>query len=137
VGAGAPRLAGLSDLATRVWLSHLVRTPLAERDGLLIGVTYGLSLTRRDSWQVSRPELSISVRSDDAAWVLAIAHLVEQLRHDCPFSYGDTINFGEPVAAGSSRDGFAVFGPLAFGPDDTRVDVGDDLPIMIVGLYPT
>jgi hypothetical protein len=106
-------------------------------DGLLIGVTYGLSLTRQDSWQVGRPELSISVRSDDAAWVLAIAHLAEQLRHDCPFSYGDTINFGEPVAAGSSLDGFAVFGPLAFGPDDARVDVGDDLPIMIVGLYPT
>jgi hypothetical protein len=136
VGAGAPRLAGLSDLATRVWLSHLVRTSLAERDGLLIGVTYGLSLTRRHSWQVSRPELSISVRSDDAAWVLAIAHLAEQLRLDCPYSYGDTINPGEPVAAGSSLDG-SPCSVLSHSADDARVDVGDDLPIMIVGLYPT
>lgn len=44
-----------------------------------------------------RPELSVSVRSDDPAWVLAIAYLAEQLRHECPFSYGDTINFGEPM----------------------------------------
>ncbi len=30
-------------------------------DGLLIGVTYGLSLTRQETWRVCRPELSISV----------------------------------------------------------------------------
>lgn len=106
-------------------------------DGLQVGVTYGLSLTRQESWRLGRPELSISVRSDDPAWVLAIAYLAEQLRHDCPFSYGDTINFGESVAAGSSLDGFVVFGPLAFDPDDARADVGDDLPIVIVGMYPT
>jgi hypothetical protein len=85
---------------------------------------------------VGRPELSISVRSDDAAWVLAIAHLAEQLRLDCPYSYGDTINPGEPVAAGSSLDG-SPCSVLSHSADDARVDVGDDLPIMVVGLYPT
>ena len=30
-------------------------------DGLLIGVTYGLSLTRQESWRVGRPELTTSV----------------------------------------------------------------------------
>jgi hypothetical protein len=106
-------------------------------DGLLLGVTYGLSLTRQESWRAGRPELSISVRSEDPAWVLAIAYLAEQLRHDCPFSYGNTINFGEPIAAGSALDGFVVFGPLAFEPADARIDVGDDLPIIVVGMYPT
>lgn len=109
----------------------------ALEDGLLIGVTYGLSLTQQESWRSGRPELSISVRSDDPAWVLAIAYLAEQLRHDCAFSPGDTVNFGEPMAAGSSLDGFVVAGPLAFEPDDARVDVGDDLPIVIMGMYPT
>jgi hypothetical protein len=106
-------------------------------EGLLLGVTYGLSLTRQDAWRLGRPELTISVRSDDPAWVLAIAHLAEQLRHDCHFGYGDTINFGEPIAAGSALDGFVVFAPLAFDPGDARVDVGDDLPITVVGMYPT
>lgn len=105
--------------------------------GLLLGVTYGLSLARQEAWRLGRPELSISVRSDDPAWALAIAHLAEQLRHDCPFSYGNAINFGEPIAAGSSLDGFVVFAPLAFDPGAARVDVGDDLPVTIVGMYPT
>ncbi|BBH17745.1 hypothetical protein Back2_20320 [Nocardioides baekrokdamisoli] len=30
-----------------------------------------------------------------------------------------------------------VFAPLAADPDDARVDVGDDLPINIAGMYPT
>lgn len=106
-------------------------------EGLLLGVTYGLSLARQEAWRLGRPELSISVRSDDPAWALAIAHLAEQLRHDCPFSYGNTINFSGPIAAGSSLDGFVVFAPLAFDPGAARVDVGDDLPVTIVGMYPT
>ena len=106
-------------------------------DGLLLGVTYGLSLAHQEAWRLGRPELSVSVRSDDPAWVLSIAYLAEQLRHDCPFSYGNTINFGEPIAAGSQLDGFVVFVPLAFEPADAQVDVGDDLPITVVGMYPT
>ena len=30
-----------------------------------------------------------------------------------------------------------VFVPLAFEPADAQVDVGDDLPITVVGMYPT
>ena len=77
------------------------------------------------------------MKSDDAAWVLAIAHLAERLRHDCPFSYGDTIDFGEPIAKDSQMDGFAVFAPIALDVADAHVEVGDDLPIHIVGMYPT
>ncbi|MEV0797837.1 suppressor of fused domain protein [Kribbella sp. NPDC050281] len=123
------------------WPGHHGLTAIGYRDmpdpGLLLGFTYGLSLARQDDWRLGRPELSISVRSDDPAWVLSIAYLAEQLRHDCPFSYGDTINFGEPIAQGSGLDGFVVFGPLAFDPDDARVDVGDDLPVVVAGMYPT
>jgi hypothetical protein len=106
-------------------------------DGLLLGVTYGLSLARQDAWRHGRPELTISVRSDDPAWALSIAYLAERLRHDCPFSHGNTISFGEPIAAGSSLDGFVVGPALAFDRGDARVDVGEDLPINIVGMYPT
>lgn len=120
---------------------HKGVTAIGYRDmpepGLLLGLTYGLSLARQEEWRLGRPELSICVKSDDPAWVLSIAYLAEQLRHDCPFSYGNTINFGEAIAPGSTLDGFVVFGPLAVNPDDARVDVGDDLPVVIVGMYPT
>ena len=105
--------------------------------GLLLGLTYGLSLARQPEWTQGRPELSILVRSDDPAWVLSIAYLAERLRHECPFGYGDTVNFGEPIAAGSALDGFVVFAPLALDQDDARIDVGEDLPVNVVGMYPT
>jgi len=120
---------------------HKGLTAIGYRDipekGLLTGITYGLSLTRHDEWRLGRPELSICVRSQDPKWVLAIAYLAESLRHDCPFSYGNTINFGEPIADDTRLDGFVVFASLVVGPDDSRVDVGDDLPVNIVGMYPT
>jgi len=67
-------------------------------EGLLTGFTYGLSLARQEAWSHGRPELSICVRSEDPKWILAIAYLADSLLHDCPFSYGHTINFGEPIA---------------------------------------
>ncbi|KRF21001.1 hypothetical protein ASG90_00870 [Nocardioides sp. Soil797] len=105
--------------------------------GLLLGFTYGVSLAHHELWRQGRPELSICVRSDDPSWVLAVAYLGEQMRGNCPFSYGNAINFGESIAEGSDLDGFVVFAPLMLEQDDARVDVGDDLPINIVGMYPT
>lgn len=106
-------------------------------EGLFLGLTYGLSLARQEVWTLGRPELSICVRSDDPVWALAIAFLAEQLREACPFSYGNTISFGEQIAEGSALDGFLVFAPITVDPDDADIDVGDDLPIRIAGMYPT
>ena len=60
----------------------------------LTGATYGLSLADHPDWHGVKPELWISVRSDDPMWALAIGYLAEQLRGTCPFVYGDTIDFG-------------------------------------------
>ena len=123
------------------WPGHHGVTAIGYRDmpenGLFLGLTYGLSLAHQDVWRHGRPELSICVQSDDATWVLAIAHLAERLRHDCPFSHGDTIDYGEPIARGSQMDGFVVCAPIALDAADAHVEVGDDLPIHIVGMYPT
>lgn len=104
---------------------------------MLLGLTYGLSLAEHDLWRHGKPELCICVQSADLRWVLAIAHLAETLRGDCPFTYGDTINFGEPVSPDSAMDGFVVFAPAVLDREDARVEVGDDHPINVVGLYST
>lgn len=123
------------------WPGHAGITAISYRDtpesGLFLGLTYGLSLAHQDEWSRGRPELSICVKSDDPVWAYAIAYLAEQLRHDCRFGYGDTVDFGEPIVSGSALDGFVVFAPSVLDQDDARVDVGDSLPIHIVGMYPT
>jgi hypothetical protein len=105
--------------------------------GMLLGLTYGLSLVDHELWQHGKPELCICVQSEDPLWVLAVATLAEQLRGDCPFQYGDTLNFGEPIAPGSALDGFVVFASSVVDREDARVEVGDDHPVHLVGLYPT
>lgn len=108
--------------------------------GWLVGHTYGLSLADHPAWKKGAPELTISVRSTDRAWALAIGYLAEQLRGNCPFTYGSTIGFGEQISPESAMTSFVVFAP-SIVEDAWHVDVsppgheGHDI-INIVGLYP-
>ncbi len=106
-------------------------------DGLLLGFTYGLSLAEHPAWVAGKPELSICARSDDPAWVVGMAVVAQSFRGDCPFSYGDLLDVGEPIAPGSELDGFVVFAPVALEPDAARIDVGEDRPVIVAGMYPT
>lgn len=118
----------------RVMVMHYAGLP--EPD-MSTAVTYGLSLADHPEWHAGRPELTITVASEDDHWGLAVGFLAEQLRGDCPFSYGDTINFGEQIAPESQMTAFAVFAPATLAPEDyTGIDVGDRLPISIAGCYP-
>ena len=104
--------------------------------GHLTAVTFGLSEGDHPDWKHGRPELMISVSSDDIAWGLAAAELVRQLRGKCPFSYGDVIGFGEKIASDSEMSAFFVFAPSIFEPSQIQnLQVGDHT-IHVVGLYP-
>ena len=105
--------------------------------GHLVGFTYGLSLAEHDAWLYGKPELCICVRSEDRRWVLAVAYLAEVLRGRSPFSYGDVLELGEPVSPESAMDGFVVFAPAVVEEADASIDVGEDLPVHLVGMYPT
>lgn len=105
--------------------------------GLFLGFTYGLSLAQHERWQHGKPELCICVRSENPSWVLAVAAVAEHLRGDCPFQYGDVVDFGEPIAPDTTMEGFVVFAPSVVDADDARIDVGDGLPINLTGMYPT
>lgn len=76
------------------------------------------------------------MRSTDRRWAQAAAFIAEQLRGECPFQYGDTLNFGEPIAPESAMDTFLAFAPAVLDREDARVEVGKDHPVNIVGLYP-
>lgn len=116
-------------------------TALAYRDvpedGHITGVTYGLSEVAHPEWRLGRPELIISVESTDIAWPLAAAELARGLRGDCPFAYGNVINFGAPVAEGSQMDAFVVFAPAILDREAfLGIDVGGPQPLNLAGLYP-
>jgi hypothetical protein len=105
--------------------------------GHITGITYGLSEVPHSEWRLGRPELLISVQSTDTAWPLAVAAMANRLRGQCPFRYGDVINFGERVAEESEMSAFFVFAPSILEKEEfLNIDVGGPQPINIAGMYP-
>lgn len=110
--------------------------------GLLTSLTYGLSVADHPEWTLGRPELCISVRSDDRRWGMAIAYLASALAGRCPFRYGDVIDFGEPVTDTTRLSAFVVFTPLVIDKADFLNVLGEPEEagpadvIHIAGMYP-
>ncbi|WFR85409.1 suppressor of fused domain protein [Arthrobacter sp. Y-9] len=105
--------------------------------GMITAVTYGVSLADHPTWRFGKPELCISVTSEDLSWALALGHIAEVQRGDNPFHYGDTINFRESIDRGSDMTSFVIFAPAVLDRADyTGIDVGESRPVNICGLYP-
>lgn len=123
------------------WKGVTVITYKRLPDDLTTSLTYGLSLADHPDWRLGRPELCLSVRSDDDSWAWAVGQLAEGLRGTCPFSYGNTVDLGEPVSPDSAMTAFLVFAPAVLDRADCRIDVGPgdhegrDV-IHLVGVYP-
>ncbi|MDX2171964.1 MAG: hypothetical protein SFY56_02515 [Bacteroidota bacterium] len=105
--------------------------------GYTTALTYGLSLVKHPSWKFGRPELCISVESSKIDWGQVAGFLANKLRGDCPFSYGQTINFYERISDDSEMDAFFIFAPGTLDKKDyLNIDIGTDYKICIAGLYP-
>jgi len=103
--------------------------------GFITSVTYGLSLSEHPDWLLGKPELVISVRSEDIAWAMVIAYFAEELRGVCPFTYGGTLNHGQRISPESDMTAFVVFAPGGLEPADAEIDIGD-YTIILNGCYP-
>lgn len=86
---------------------------------------------------MGRPELCISVESSNIDWGKVVGFIANKLRGDCPFCYGDTINFGQQICEDSEMNAFFVFAPSTLHKKDyLDIDIGAGYKISIAGLYP-
>lgn len=107
------------------------------KKGYITGITYGLSLVEHPAWKYGRPELCVSVRSPSLQWARVAGYIANNLRGDCPFGYGQTINFGQRVSDDSEMDAFFIFAPSTlYREDHENIEIGAGYKINIVGLYP-
>jgi len=106
--------------------------------GMITSFTYGLSLGNHPDWKNGRPELTLTVKSENFSWGRISGHLANWLRDKCPFSYGDPIDFQERISDDSEMDGFLVFAPSIFKnkSDYDNLDIGTKYRIYIKGIYP-
>ena len=105
--------------------------------GFVTGLTYGLSLVQHPKWKFGRPELCITVKSEDFNWGKVAAFLANKFRGDCQFAYVNAVKFGEKINPESEMDAFFVFAPsILDNADYLKIDVGMNYKISIAGLYP-
>jgi len=105
--------------------------------GYITAFTFGLSLIEHSEWKFGRPELCITVESSNIDWGQIVGFIANKLRGDCPFCYGDTINFRERIREASEMDAFFVFARSILDNEDyLNIDIGADYKINIAGLYP-
>lgn len=117
-------------------VTAIVYTDIPQK-GYITALTYGLSLVKHPDWKFGRPELCISVESSSVAWGQVLSYIANKLRGDCPFCYGQTINFHEQISEDSDMDAFFVFTPSILDKADyLNIDIGTDYNINISGLYP-
>lgn len=103
--------------------------------GFISAFTLGLSSVNHADWKLGKPELMISVESSDEAWCFAIGHMAERLRGQCPFCYGQTINFHAEISEESKMDAFLIFAPPFLKKAQFSFDLGE-FTCNIAGMYP-
>lgn len=104
-------------------------------EGMITGVTYGLSAASHPAWKVARPEMVISVSSEDVGWPCAAATMVAHFRGQKSFSYGDVFATDLPLAEDSQMDTLLVFAQSILEPDYATLQV-DDYRIVLAQFYP-
>lgn len=103
--------------------------------GCLTAFSFGLSDAVHPEWVESRPELVISVNSDDYAWALAMGEIIKNGRGKSLFSYGSILNFGTPISEESSMSAFFVFVCNVLEEDDLKIQLTDRV-VNLSQIYP-
>jgi hypothetical protein len=94
-------------------------------EGMITGVTYGLSLCPFPAWEFSRPEMIVAVESLDLAWPCAAATFAALFRGKKTFQYGDVFTTDYPLAPDTKMDGFLVFAQSILDDEFVSVQLND------------
>jgi hypothetical protein len=104
-------------------------------DGCLTAFSYGLSSADHPEWKRSRPELIISINSEDYSWALAMGEIIKNGRNENLFTYGSILNFGEKISDDSDMSAFLVFACSVLEEEDLEIKLSDRT-VHISQIYP-
>jgi hypothetical protein len=98
--------------------------------------TVGLSFVDFAEWTASRPELFISVASEDPAWGLAIGYTAFKGRGEYGFSTGYPVGFGARISEESEMTGFLPFLPVTLPAEKAQFTLPDGLKVSLIEMIP-
>lgn len=104
-------------------------------DGTLTAVTYGLSEARHSDWKYGRPELIVSLDTEDRAWGSAAGFFASSFQGIRSFCYGDLFTLDEPIADDSAMVGYFLFAPSFLDQEQATISL-PDYDVHLAGMYP-
>ncbi|MEH7350811.1 suppressor of fused domain protein [Gottfriedia acidiceleris] len=118
------------------------RTPISiftyynlPEEGMITFVTYGLSESNHPDWKYGKPEIILTLETQDESWGFAAANFVAEFRGIKTFSYGSLFTQDTPLSKESEMTGYFVFVPSILDKKYSKIELPDK-PINLVGLYP-
>jgi hypothetical protein len=93
--------------------------------GMITGITYGLSCFPYPGWKLARPEMIISIESEDAMWAWTAAYFCAEFRGEKPFSYGDVFTTEAPLASDTKMDGLLIFAQSILDKELEAIELND------------
>lgn len=103
--------------------------------GTLTMVTYGISEATHPDWKHGRPELVVSLDTEDMAWGMAAAYMAEAARGEFAFAYSQILNFGRPISDDSAMSAFFLFAPSFLNQEQMKLTLPSK-SIFLYGAYP-
>lgn len=104
-------------------------------EGLTTFVTYGLSEGNHPDWKNGKPELIVTLETEDEDWGFAAGFFASAYRGEKAFSYSSLYTTDSPLSEESDMIGFFVFTPAILDPEEFTIQMPDK-PIYLKGLYP-
>jgi hypothetical protein len=115
-------------------ISMFVYRDLPE-EGMITGVTYGLSLRAYPGWTASRPEMMISMESSDIAWLEAALGFTASFAGEKRFRYGDVFSCDGPLASDTQMDAVLIFGQSLLEVENAKIQL-DGYSVHLSEFYP-
>ncbi|MBO1627422.1 suppressor of fused domain protein [Bacillus arachidis] len=104
-------------------------------EGMMTSITYGLSEANHPNWKNGKPEIILTLETQDESWGLATAYFASQFKGEKNFSYGSLFTLDTPISKESEMVGFFVFAPSILSKEYSEIKTPEG-SIHLVGMYP-
>jgi hypothetical protein len=130
---GSARWYAINDAAPHpLWMLVFDDTPEV---GSLTAFTFGISSVKHPDWVHGCPEIVITVESKNDDWAISLGAVASSLRGDCPFSLGNSLNFGKPLTDSTRMSRYLLFWPTILDRTQSQI-LMSDRTINFVQAYP-
>jgi len=104
-------------------------------EGTLTAVTCGLSNAAHPNWEAGKPELIVSLDTNEKSWGFAAGYLASAFYNEKAFSYGDLFKLDDPISDENEMNAFFVFAPSFLDQEQATFQL-PDRTIHLAGMYP-